>query len=167
MTDKKENIILIGMAGAGKSTLGVLLAKALGKDFLDTDIVIQQRSGRLLQEVIDVEGIGPFLELEEDVLSHLQARGCVIATGGSAVYSEKAMEALGQNGLIVYLQVSYEEICRRLKDISTRGIVLKHGNSLRDAYDERIPLYNKFSDITVDCTGKGIEQSVAEIISRL
>lgn len=164
---REENIILIGMSGAGKSTLGVLLAKALGKDFLDTDIIIQQKENRLLQEIIDNDGIEAFLETEERIVTELEARGCVIATGGSVVYSEKAMAALGRNGRVVYLDVSYEEIAKRLTDITTRGIVLKKGNSLKDAYDERIPLYHKYGEISVSCTGKTIEQCVGEIVEKL
>lgn len=164
---KNENIILIGMSGAGKSTLGVLLAKALGMDFVDTDILIQQRAERLLQKIIDQDGIGLFLKLEEAVVSALDIQGSVIATGGSVVYSEKAMAAIKKSGRAVYLDVSFDELEARLGSITTRGIVMKKGESLRDVYDERLPLYRKYADLTIDCTGSDIEQCVAEIVKKL
>jgi shikimate kinase len=158
------NIVLIGMSGAGKSTLGVLLAKALGMDFVDTDIVIQRREGKRLQDIINAEGIGRFHGIEEDTVSGLLADNCVVATGGSVVYSERAMQALKKNGTVVYLHVGFEEIEARLQNIKTRGIVMKAGSSLRDVYEERLPLYRKYADVTVDCTGRGVENSVGEII---
>ncbi len=159
------NIVLIGMSGAGKSTLGVLAAKALGMDFVDTDIVIQQREGRLLQNIIDTDGIDRFLEIEEEVVTKLKLDNCVIATGGSVVYSENAMKALGQRGLIIYIHAEFEEISRRLTNIKTRGIVMKRGNTLREVYEERLPIYLKYSGITIDCTNKDIEECVGEITS--
>ncbi len=164
---KNENIILIGMSGAGKSTLGVLLAKALGMDFVDTDILIQQRAGRLLQEIIDQDGVEPFLKLEEAVVSSLDMQGSVIATGGSVVYSEKAMEAIKKSGRAVYLDVPFNELEARLGSITTRGIVMKKGENLRDVYNERLPLYQKYADLTIDCAGSDIEQCVSEIIKKL
>ncbi|NIK79764.1 shikimate kinase [Paenibacillus castaneae] len=161
------NIVLIGMSGAGKSTLGVLLAKALGMEFVDTDIVIQQQDGRLLQGIIDDDGIQKFMETEEQIVSELQLKNCVISTGGSVVYSEKAMHALKQGGLIIYLHVPYEEIKKRLVNITTRGIVMKRGNHLQDIYEERIPLYLKYCDNTVDCSNMSIEQCVSEIILKI
>ncbi|ULL17018.1 shikimate kinase [Paenibacillus sp. H1-7] len=161
------NIVLIGMSGAGKSTLGVLLAKALGMDYVDTDLVIQQQEGRLLQEIIDHDGIEAFMEIEESIVSELQRNHCIISTGGSVVYSDKAMNALKQGGQIIYLHVSYEEIERRLTNITTRGIVIKNGNSLKDVYDERVPLYMKYSDKTLDCTNKEIEHCVSELLEML
>lgn len=161
------NIILIGMSGAGKSTLGVLVAKALGMGFVDTDIVIQQSQGRLLQQIIEEDGLEAFIELEGKILEDLKADNCVIATGGSAVYSERAMRALKQNGMAVYLHVPYDEIERRITDITARGIVKRKGASLKDVYYERVPLYQKHCDITIDCSNKGVEQCVNEIISNL
>lgn len=161
------NIVLIGMSGAGKSTLGVLLAKALGMDFIDTDLVIQQHEGRLLQEIINHEGIDKFMEIEEKIVSELELENCIISTGGSVIYSNKAMNALKQLGHIVYLHVSYEEIQRRLINITTRGIVMKKGNSLKDVYEERVPLYMKYSDRTFDCSNKDIEHCVSEIIESM
>lgn len=164
---KDRNIILTGMAGAGKSTVGVLLAKRLGMDFVDTDILIQQKAGRLLQEILDEDGIDRFLEIEETVVSGLRVTNCVVATGGSAVYSEKAMTALGKEGKIFYLDVPYEELVRRLTNVSTRGIVIKKGNTLRDVYDERLPLYKKYSDFTIDCSAADIETCVNRIMQCL
>lgn len=162
-----DNIILIGMPGAGKSTLGVLLAKAMGKLFVDTDIIIQQKTKRLLQDIIDNDGTDAFLKLEEDILLTVCEENTVIATGGSAVYSEKAMEHFKQNGKIVYLHVDFAEIEKRVTNITTRGIVLKNGKSLADAFDERKPLYDKYADIVIDCTGSTIENSVKMLAEKL
>lgn len=161
------NIVLVGMSGAGKSTLGVLLAKALGMDYVDTDIMIQQQEGRLLQEVIDRGGIDKFMEVEENIVSDLKLKNCIISTGGSVIYSERAMNILKNGGQIIYLHVPYEEINRRLTNITTRGIVIKKGNSLKDVYEERLPLYKKYSDIMIDCSNKDIEHCVREIIERI
>lgn len=162
-----QNIILIGMSGAGKSTLGVLLAKALGMDFVDTDILIQQREKRLLQEIIDQEGIDRFLRVEEEVLSDLKLRNCVVATGGSAVYSRRAMQALRERGTVIYLSVPYEEVEKRVTNIKTRGIVMKRGRRLKDAYEERLPLYRTYSDVVIDCSGRDVEGCVGEMITKL
>ena len=161
------NIVLIGMSGAGKSTLGVLLAKTLGMFFVDTDIVIQQAQGRLLQEIIDTDGIYQFIKIEEKIITGLQLKNSVVATGGSVVYSDSAMNYLKENGQVIYLHVPYEEIEKRLNHISDRGIVIKDGKSLKGVYDERIPLYQKYSDKTVDCTNKDTEQCVREILKNL
>lgn len=161
---KNRNIILTGMAGAGKSTIGVLLAKRLGMDFLDTDILLQQKTGRLLQEILDGDGINRFLEIEETVVSGLRAANCVVATGGSVIYSEKAMTVLGNGGQIFYLYVPYEELERRITNVSTRGIVMKKGNTLRDVYEERLPLYKRYSDFTIDCSSSDIETCVNMIM---
>ena len=160
--EKNRNIILIGMPGSGKSTLGVLLAKALGRRFVDTDLLIQEREGRLLQDIIDNDGIEKFLQIEEQVL--LSVEHAVIATGGSVVYSQAGMEALKRNGDVVYLAATYAEVEKRVTNITTRGIVLKHGCSLQDAFAERVPLYEQYSDYTVDGTGKSIEECVEEIV---
>lgn len=157
------NIVLVGMSGAGKSTIGILLAKVLGMNFVDTDLVIQQHERRLLQEIIDGDGVSRFLEIEEKVISQMIFNKCIISTGGSVIYSDRAMNVLKQDGLIIYLDVPYEEIERRLNNISTRGIVIKKGNSLKDVYEERVPLYIKYSDKTIDCTNKDVEQIVSEI----
>jgi len=165
--ETSKNIILIGMPGAGKSTIGVLLAKALGMDFVDTDIIIQQRTGRLLQDIIDNDGIDAFLRVEEEILSSLEFTNSIVATGGSAVYSDKAMTALKKNGRTVYISLPYAEVERRITNITTRGIVLRSGNTLLDAYNERVPLYEKYADLTVDCSGKDIESSMRELIGKL
>jgi len=162
-----KNLILIGMPGAGKSTAGVILAKTLGMHFTDTDIMIQQRSGRLLQEILDTEGPEAFKRIEEEaVLSHT-FQDAVVATGGSVVFSQKAMEHLQERGIIVYLRIPFAEMERRLSNITTRGIVLSKGQTLREMYDERIPLYEKYADITVDCDRAGMEAVVRMIVDKL
>ena len=163
----KSNVILIGMSGAGKSTLGVLLAKALGMSFADTDILIQRREGMKLQEIIDLRGSEAFLRCEEELLCSLELSDTVIATGGSAVYSEKGMSHLKKKGTAVYLRVEKQEILRRLTDITTRGIVLKGTESIAQLYDEREPLYVGFADLTLDCTGRSVERCVEELVKAL
>jgi len=162
-----KNIILIGMPGAGKSTAGVILAKTLGMKFTDTDIAIQENTGRLLQEIIDKEGPGAFLETEEKTILSLHCNNTVIATGGSVVFSGNAMEHLKQEGIVVYLKISFDEMVRRLDNITTRGIVLVAGESLRDMYDERVPLYEKYAGITIDCAGDPFETVVGKVIAEL
>ena len=157
---QSKNIILIGMPGAGKSTIGVLLAKALRKDFIDTDLLIQSKEGRLLQEIINEQGINSFLAIEAEVLLSLQAVNSVIATGGSAVYSHKAMAHLRQTGIIAYLKLTFEEIERRINNMSSRGIAIVKGQSLFELYQERIPQYEQQADLILDCTGNSIEESV-------
>ena len=151
------------MSGAGKSTLGVLLAKTLGLHFIDTDILIQQKTGKLLQQILDEDGIDRFLQIEEEVVASLELQSCVIATGGSVVYSERAMEHLKQNALVVYLYADYEEIRGRLSNIKTRGIVFKGQNDLHAVYNERLPLYERYADLRIDCTIGDIEASVERI----
>lgn len=159
------NIILIGMPGVGKSTLGVLLAKALGMAFIDTDIVIQENEGRQLQEIIDADGIDAFLEAEERAILGLKAHGAVISTGGSAVYSEGAMAHLKNGGLTIYLDAPFDEIENRLSNISTRGIVIRPGCSLQDIYNERVPLYRKYADVTMVCSEKDTEACVGALVA--
>lgn len=163
----EQNLILIGMSGAGKSTLGVLLAKALGKHFVDTDLLIQQKTGKLLQEILDTEGIDRFLEIEEEVLSTLNLTGTVISTGGSAVYSDKAMRHLKSGGITVHLYVDYPALVGRLHNVSTRGIVFKGRSDLRGVYEERLPLYRTYADLTVDCTHNSVDASVDQILLAL
>ena len=151
------------MSGAGKSTLGVLLAKTLGLHFIDTDILIQQKTGKLLQQILDEDGIDRFLQIEEEVVASLELQSCVIATGGSVVYSERAMEHLKQNALVVYLYADYEEIRGRLSNIKTRGIVFKGKNDLHAVYNERLPLYERYADLRIDCTLGDLESSVERI----
>lgn len=163
----RDNIILIGMPGAGKSTLGIVLAKIMGYDFIDADLVIQNRCDKTLQRIIDACGPEGFIEVENEILQDIVASKAVIATGGSAVYSEEAMKHLGSIGSIVYLQVSYEEMNRRLHDLHERGVVLKGGvsMSLSEMYDERKPLYEKYADITVDVDNLSITAAARRVAS--
>ena len=163
----KSNIILIGMSGAGKSTLSVLLAKALGMSFTDTDLLIQQKSGKLLQHIIEKEGIPRFLQLEEEVLCSLSVTHTVIATGGSAVYSLRGMQHLKESGRVIYLSLPYEEVEKRLSNITTRGIVFLHHSTLQEVYEERLPLYEHYADLTFCCKGQDVEDSVSGLIARL
>lgn len=165
MSSLKDNIVLIGMPGAGKSTIGVLLAKAMTMNFLDTDISIQRREKRQLYEIINQDGLDAFNQIEEEVLSRLEVDGCVIATGGSAVYGKKAMEHLKEIGTVVYIKLELSEIERRINNITTRGIAMKEGDTLSDLYNERVPLYEKYADIILDASNLDIEECVARIIS--
>jgi len=158
------NIILIGMSGAGKSTLGILLAKAVGKEFVDTDLLIQKKTGALLQETIDQKGIEAFLGIEENVIMSLKLENTVIATGGSVIYSKVGMNHLKMLGSIIYLHVPFDEIEKRLNNIKSRGIIMRKGRSLKDVYDERTPLYHHYCDTVVDCGGKDVEACVEGII---
>jgi len=162
-----ENIVLIGMPGAGKSTVGVILAKSLGMQFVDTDILIQERSGRMLQEILDLDGPDAFKRIEEETILSLRPHHAVIATGGSVVCSEAAMAHLKSAGVVVYLEISYEEMEARLKNITTRGIVLLPDQSLRGMYDERIPLYERYADLTIACSGEDLESVVGNVIEVL
>jgi shikimate kinase len=164
---KKANIVLVGMPGAGKSTLGVILAKALGWKFVDTDLAIQEREGRLLQEILDTDGPNAFRRIEEAVVLSLACRNTVIATGGSVVYSEKAMAHLSKDGVVIYLPITFAEMERRLINITTRGIVLVNGENLRAMYDERVPLYERYADIVVGCEGGHFEECVATALCEL
>lgn len=160
---KTKNIILIGMPGAGKSTVGVVLAKRLGFQFIDSDLVIQKKEGRLLHQLIEAHGIEGFLEIENQINASLDISLAVIATGGSVVYGKEAMEHLGGMGSIVYLQLSYASVEMRLGDLNERGVAVREGQSLKDLYQERIPLYEKYADITIQCEEKSIRQIVEEI----
>ena len=162
-----KTIILIGLPGAGKSTIGVILAKTLGMNFIDTDIVMQERTGRLLQELIDDEGVDAFLAIEEDTALSLDADNTVIATGGSVVLSDRAMKHLKSKSNIIYLIISFEEMVRRLENITTRGIVLFPGQSLSDMYDQRIPLYEKYADIRIDCSDGDFERILEAVVSEI
>lgn len=157
------NIILIGMPGCGKSTVGVILAKTLGIGFVDTDLIIQQREGRLLQNIIDTDGIDYFLDCEAEAVKSLACDNTVIATGGSVVYRESAVKHLKNNGKIIYLDVSLDEIKRRLDNISTRGIAAKKNKSIEDIFNERTALYEKYADIKISLHLTTVEQAVEQI----
>lgn len=161
------NIVLIGMAGAGKSTLGVLLAKTLGLGFVDTDLLIQEREGSLLQTIIEDRGLNYFMTVEETVCKELNVKKSVIATGGSVVLSRVAMENLKRDGLTVYLKVPFEEIKRRLSNITTRGIVFKEGQSLRNVYDERAYLYEKYADKVIEFGKSDMEDTVRVLLKEI
>jgi shikimate kinase len=167
MQNPMKNIVLIGMPGAGKSSMGVILAKILGRNFIDTDIVAQEQTGRFLQEIIDEEGTGAFLGTEEKTIVSLQSHHAVIATGGSVVLSEKAMEYLKKDSIVIYLKISCEEMTRRLNNITTRGIVLAAGQSLCDMYSQRVPLYEKYADITIDCSDDDFEHCIRNVLDKL
>lgn len=162
----KKNIVLIGMPGAGKSTVGVVLAKNMGLRFLDSDICIQEQEKCLLHEIIARDGLEGFIEVENRVNASLDVKNSVIATGGSVVYGKEAMEHLAQIGTIIYLQLPYEEIAERLGDLTKRGVAVQNGQTLQDLYEERISLYEKYADITIDCHEKPIREIVAEIAGR-
>lgn len=159
----KNNITLIGMPASGKSTVGVLLAKRLGYSFVDTDIVIQEKEGRLLKEIIEQDGLDGFLEVEDRINRELDVKRSVIAPGGSVIYGKAAMEHLKEISTVVYLKLSYEEVEARLGDLKDRGVALKDGMTLSDLYQERIPYYEKYADITVDETGRTPGQTVDEL----
>ncbi|MBQ2730045.1 MAG: shikimate kinase [Clostridia bacterium] len=168
MRQTLDNIILIGMPGSGKSTLGVLFAKAEMYAFCDTDLLVQQKEKLPLFKIIEKKGLEGFLETENEVVSGLHGyHRTVIATGGSVVLSEQAMQNLKKNGVIMYIKLSPEEIKRRVRNITTRGIVMREGETLDDIYRERVPLYEKYADITVDCEGLKTEQSVEKMVKVL
>ena len=162
-----DNIILIGMPGSGKSTVGVLLAKTLGFDFIDTDLTLQQREGALLQDIINQRGTEVFLDLERAAICCVQCEQAVISPGGSCVCREQSMAHLKSLGRIVYLRLPLEQVEARLNNISTRGIAMEPGQTLRDLYDYRTPLYEKWADVTVDCAGQSLEETVAAVLRSL
>ncbi len=157
-----NNIVLIGMPGAGKSTVGVVLAKKLGYAFLDSDLVIQSREKKLLHEIISEKGVEGFWAVEESVNESIETDRTVIATGGSAVYGRKAMEHLKRIGTVVYLKLSCAAVLERLGDLNERGVTMRDGQTFEELYDERIVLYEKYADITVDCEGLSIREIVEE-----
>ena len=157
------SIILIGMPSSGKSTLGVLLAKRIGYKFTDSDLLIQEREGELLHTIISEKGNEGFLKIEDEVNSSINQEKTVIATGGSVVYCERAMEHLRTLGKVVYLRVTYEEMERRLGDYSHRGVIIQNGKTLADMYREREPLYAKYADITVDVCNAHLSDSLDKI----
>ena len=165
----KENIVLIGMPGVGKSTVGVILAKVLGYQFIDADLVIQKRENRLLHEIISEEGLDGFLKAEENANVYIaqNEEKSIVATGGSVVYSEKAMQELKKTGRVIYLELEYDHLKKRLGNLKGRGVVLKDGQDLRGLYEERIPLYEKYADLTVNEKNLDVEQTLQKIVDRL
>jgi len=161
------NIVLVGMPGVGKSTIGVILAKFAGYHFLDSDLLIQETTGKLLREIIAEQGVEGFIKVEEEVNSQIEAENTIVATGGSVVYGAKAMEHLSSIGTVVYLKLECEELEKRLGDLEKRGVVLKNGQTFRDLYNEREPLYEKYAHIVVDEKNKSAEDVVREIMTIL
>lgn len=160
-----KNIVLIGMPGAGKSTVGVVLAKILGFEFLDSDLLIQRQEGKVLHKLIAQHGIDGFIAIENQVNRDIHTTDTVISTGGSVIYGDEAMQSLKKEGIVVYIQLSYEGLKRRLGDLTKRGVVLKEGFTLKDLYNERSPLYEKYADIIVNVDGKTIEESIEAVRS--
>lgn len=158
------NLILIGMPGCGKSTAGVLAAKAMCMQFLDTDLLLQEYAGLPLQQILDQRGLDYFLQAEERVLANLAVENCVVATGGSAVYYPAAMRHLKEIGKVIYLRLPFETMRARIHNLDSRGIALKPGMTLRDMYAERAALYQSYADAVVDCSAPHVEETVARIV---
>ena len=163
----KDNIILIGMPGVGKSTVGVILAKELGFQFVDSDLLIQRQEKRLLKQIIEEDGIDGFIEIENQVNRSIDTHNAVIATGRSVVYGREAMENLGRIGKIVYLRLSYEKLQERLGNLHGRGVIVRKGQTLLDIYKERIPLYEQYADLVIDEEDKNIEETLQTILESL
>ena len=164
---RKDNIVLIGMPASGKSTAGVILAKVLGKKFIDTDLVIQEREKALLADIIKDKGVAGFMKIEEEAILSVDVKNTVIATGGSAVYGEKAMEHLKENGTVVYLKVEKDELFKRLTDIKERGVVLREGETIEEMFDSRSVLYEKYADIIIEERDSTIEETIRKIQNEL
>lgn len=162
-----SNIVLIGMPGSGKSTVGVLLAKMTGRMFLDSDLLIQHEEGKKLYEIIRDNGAEYFKQAENRVNSAIDVKNTVIATGGSVVYCKEAMEHLKKIGKVVYLKLSCEEIERRISDLPTRGVLMKEGFTIKNLYDERTPLYEKYADVTVVCGGDDVMTNAKRIAEKI
>lgn len=158
-----DNIVLIGMPGAGKSTVGVVLAKALGYSFIDSDLVIQKETGKRLFEIIEEIGIDGFLDVENRINSQIETHHSVVATGGSVIYGAEAMEHLKSIGKVIYLKVTYKSLEKRLGNLLKRGVAIRSGNTLLDLYNERVPLYEKYADIIIDEENLGIREVVERI----
>ena len=166
MSCDRSNIVLIGMPGAGKSTLGVVLAKILNMSFIDADLVIQTQQGDTLQNLIDERGAAGFIAIENEALCGIEATNSVIATGGSAVYSEEAMRHFSAMGTIVYLRISFESLVNRLGDLAERGVVMMGDVcTLRDLYEERLPLYERYAQVVVDVDDQTISAAARTVAS--
>ena len=162
-----DNIIFIGMPAVGKSTVGVIVAKQLGYGFLDADLLIQEKEGKLLKDIIGEKGIDGFLRVEDRVNANVNARKTIISPGGSVIYCENAMKHYKEIGKIVYLQASFETINNRLKDAKNRGVVLRKGQTIKDLYDERVGLFEKYADITICEDGQSLEDTVDAVLANL
>lgn len=162
-----ENITLIGMPGAGKSTLGVVLAKILGYEFMDSDLLIQKQEKRRLHQIIEEEGPDGFMEIENRINASIETDRTVIATGGSVVYCQEAMEHLKSIGTVIYLKLSLKALSRRLGNLKNRGVLLREGQTLKNLYDERVVLYEKYADIVIDEEGKDLEASLQAVLDTL
>ena len=162
-----SNIILIGMPTSGKSTVGVILAKLLGMDFVDTDLIIQKKTGRRLSQIIEEDGLDGFVKVEEEVCCNVEASNTVIATGGSVVYGEKAMKHFKDIGKVIYLEIDYETLEERLHHAKQRGVVLRPGQNKKELYDERIVLYQKYADIIISEEGMDIEETAQRCVDVL
>ncbi len=160
---KKTNIVLLGMPGSGKSTVGVLLAKRLGMRFLDTDLLIQEQEGRLLNEIIKEEGLDRFIEIENRINASVVAENSVIAPGGSVIYGKEAMEHFKEIGEVIYLKLSYRSVAKRLGDLTKRGVVFRPGQTLKELYKERCPLYEAYADYVVECDGENIGETLEKV----
>lgn len=163
----KNNLVLIGMPSSGKSTLGVLLAKSLQMNFIDTDILIQNKTNRKLQDIIDNDGIDNFLKIEDETLNEIDAENTVISTGGSAIFGERSMNHLKESSKVIYIKLPYEEIQKRLKNINSRGIAMSKDETLYDVYNKRIPLYENYADIILETNNLSIEESINKLIKLL
>ncbi len=168
MEDKeKSNIVLIGMPGVGKSTLGVVLAKIMGYQFLDSDLLIQKQEHRRLWKIIEEEGTEGFSRIENQVNASIEVQESVIATGGSVVYCEEAMDHLKKIGTVIYLELSLDSLKKRLGSLKGRGVLLKEHQTLKDLYEERVPLYKKYADLIINEEGLDMEESLQELMKRL
>lgn len=162
-----KNIILIGMPAVGKSTVGVVVAKRIGYEFVDTDLLIQKQEKRLLKEIIEAEGNEGFLAIENRVNRDLQVENAVIAPGGSVIYCEEAMRHFKEIGTVIYLQAAYEDIHKRITNAKNRGVVLKEGQTLKDLYEERVSLFEKYADYTVSEDGLDLEETIERVLELL
>ncbi len=165
--NRGDNLILIGMPTSGKSTVGIILAKALGYEFTDIDLLIQKKAGKKLSAIMEERGVDGFLSLEEEVTCGLSCSHTVIAPGGSVVYGERAMEHLKSLGRVIYLQMDLDMLTERLHDARNRGVALREGQTLEMLYNERVPLYEQYADITVNESGHALEDMVVLIVSKL
>ena len=162
-----KNIVLIGMPVAGKSTIGVILAKVLGYNFVDSDLLIQEQEHFLLKDIIEKRGLQGLLSVEEQVNSEINTENSVIATGGSVIYGASAMEHLREIGVVVYIKLGYPTIKKRLGDIKQRGVVFREGQTLKSLYEERCLLYEKYAHIIVDGEGLDMEPLMEKIANEV